>query len=353
MVAVYEPRNLYYFTGLEPQRITAVPTLLLVQRDTDPTLITGETELPKIQNVFGGETRTYKNYDLERRMVGQPKDVADEIEGVLGTQTQGLAVGIEYGNLPIVLLQALQNCVTPSKLVDVSDLIQKMRETKDPDEVELIRKSCEIHDHAYSYARTLSTSGRSELEVYAATYSELIREFGVLQYFGGDFVSGERSLQVGGPPTNRRLRRGDTFILDLAAANRNYWADSCRTFVVDAVPSQEQSKILETLKEALLAGEDRLSEGHVGRDVYNAVFQVIDRAGYGKLFTHHAGHGLGLEAWEPPFLIPGSNQEIKRGMVCAIEPGVYVPGVGGIRLENDYLVTNGKPQPLTKHMLDL
>jgi Xaa-Pro aminopeptidase len=351
-VVVYDPKNLYYFAGLEPQRVTSAPALLLAQRREEPRLIIGETDLPRVLNVFGGEIKFYKNYDLNRRMVAYPNDIPDELRGALGSQTLNGVVGIETWGLPPVILRALKNVAAASKMVDVSHVILEMRQVKDPDEVELIRRSCEIHDFAYSYARTQSAPGKSELQVYAATHSELTEKMGVPQYFGGDFVSGERTLQVGGPPTHRLLQKGDTLILDLAATNKSYWADSCRTFIVGSAPSREQSKIFEVLIEALAAGEDKLCEGYSGKDVYTAVFQVLDRAGYGKRFPHHAGHGLGLEAWEPPFLIPGSNQEIRRGMVCAIEPGVYVPGVGGIRLENDYLVTGHKPESLTKHPLE-
>ena len=157
---------------------------------------------------------------------------------------------------------------------------------------------------------------------------------------------------MGGPPTLRSLGNGETLILDLWLTANGYWSDTCRTFVIGEDPTSNQVKLLELLKRAMAAGEDKLRPGVKGFEVYNAVFNVIADAGLANRFPHHAGHGIGLEDQEPPFLIPASNETLIEGMVCTLEPGVYVPGVGGLRIEHNYLITTGKPDRLTKYPLD-
>jgi Xaa-Pro aminopeptidase len=228
-----------------------------------------------------------------------------------------------------------------------------MRQIKDRDEVEKLGQSCELDDFAYSVARTTISPGKTEVDVYAEIYEQLIKKRKQYQFFSGDFASGERSIEGGGPPTARVLNQGETFILDLWVTTDWYWADTARTFVVGGRPTGDQIKTLDLLKEAMRAGEEKMRPGSRGKDVYNAVRDVIAAAGHGERFPHHAGHGIGLDAWEPPFLIPGSVEEIREGMVLALEPGVYIPGVGGMRIENNYVIRSSGPETLVHSPIEL
>jgi Xaa-Pro aminopeptidase len=134
---------------------------------------------------------------------------------------------------------------------------------------------------------------------------------------------------------------------------RGYWADTCRTFVVGGSPTAAQQEVHSTLKRALEAGVEMLKPGIKASDVYRAVYQVIASHGWGQKFPHHAGHAVGLDAWERPFIIPGCDDKLEEGMVIALEPGVYLEGVGAMRIENNYLVSKEGGQSLSHYPLDL
>ena len=113
------------------------------------------------------------------------------------------------------------------------------------------------------------------------------------------------------------------------------------------VPNAKQIEVYDLLRRALEAGKEKLRPGIRARDVYQQVYEFIARAGYGAHFPHHAGHGVGLNAPEAPFLIPGSDEVLEEGMVVTLEPGIYLPGFGGLRMEDDYLITSDAPRVLS------
>jgi Xaa-Pro aminopeptidase len=285
-------------------------------------------------------------------MIAYPDFIAEEMKRIITKFAHLRRIGVEAWNIPKILISVLpQDAGT--HLVDLSSDILSMRAVKDSDEIEALRTSCQLNDFAYSVARKKSTAGNSELDVYASVQYELTRKVGSYQLFAGDFVSGERSLEIGGYPTARVLKNGETFILDLWLTTKGYWSDMCRTFVIGTRASAEQKRILEILKQAMTAGEEKLRPRSKGWEVHKAVFDVIAKAGYAKNFPHHAGHALGLDDQEPPFFIPGDNVELRENNVCTLEPGVYIPGVGGFRIENNYLVKSDHIEHLTQYSLEL
>ena len=353
------PKDVYYFTGaVAPSLLSLVhsntlPMYLLVFGDGRTELLTSQRDKGNAVEAFTGTVASYTNYDLQTHMVPDPEDIALEVKKLFSREPSSIKrIGIESWNIP----QALLNVVIQSsntRLHDLSASILRMRAVKDQDELTAIRAGSELSDFAYSIARSESIPGNSEVDVYASVLGELVRKVGSYQFLAGDFASGERSLKVGGPPTRRRMKEGETIIVDLWLTMRGYWSDTCRTFVIGGKPSARQLNLLELLKRAMLAGEEKLRPGEKAADVYKAVFGVIAAAGLGDMYPHHAGHGIGLDDWESPFLIPGSNQILERSMVCTLEPGAYVPGVGGIRIEHNYLIDGSSPTRLTKYPLDL
>ena len=227
---------------------------------------------------------------------------------------------------------------------------------KDRDEIDAIRSSCELDDLAYDVIKKNCVDGNTEIDVYAKAYQEVIKKANphTFQFFYGDVTSGERSVNGGaGPPTERVMRRGETLVLDLSTTTQGYFGDTCRTFVVDGKITERQQQTLDLLKRALAAGEEKLRPGVTAGDAYRSMYEVIAEKGYGDRFPHHGGHSIGLDCWEPPFIIPGSNEKLKQGMVIAMEPGVYIPGVGGMRIENNYLVEASGVESLSKFPLEL
>jgi Xaa-Pro aminopeptidase len=177
--------------------------------------------------------------------------------------------------------------------------------------------------------------------------SDSILRYGPFEFSRGDtWISGPRTLEMGGPPTRRKFRKGDSIILDLQAVANNYWADGARTYVVGKT-NRKQEEIFNVILRAKSKAEKLLRPGALCKDVYNTVAREIDRAGYLHLFPHHAGHGLGLEDQEGPFFIPGSEEKLEENMVCTIEPGIYDSQAGGFRDEDTYIITKGSSEKLT------
>lgn len=349
MAVISDPKSVYYFTGFLTSRPIRTDSYLLLSKNRSSILFTGSTEVPFAEKTFGGEIATYVNYDLNKRMVPYPDFVTSELKKFLHSNKYSAGtLGIESWSIPQILMQAITSETSPGSVADLSQRILGLRMIKDPDELEHIRRSCELGDFAYSIASSQSVPGKSEVEVYSFIHQELAKKVGTFQFFAGDFVSGERSLQVGGPPSPRILRKGETFITDLWITTKSYFTDTSRTFVVGHEPSAEQEHAMEVLKQVITSGEDKLRPGVKASDVYKAVLHAVTDAGYKKYFPHHAGHCIGLEPQEPPFFIPGCQDELAEKMVCTLEPGLYIPEIGGMRIENNYLITSHGFEQLSK-----
>jgi Xaa-Pro aminopeptidase len=337
---ISDPRNVTYLTGFQDVGATPVPTYLVLMRDGTDVLLTGDRKADAVSEVFRDEVITFQNYDLRTRMVARPDLASALLVPVLGRAGEVHKVGVESWHTPKAILDSVGKAAPGVRFVDLSKSLESMRLIKDPDEVASIRASCKLVDYAYSVAKSLATPGLSEVELYAAVHRKVVEKAGGFQYFSGDFTTGKRSVDPGasGAPTSLTLKRGDTLILDLWTTTNGYWADTCRTFTIGGAPSREQLHVYRVVEKAMNAGVSKMRPGATGGDVYRAVKGVMTEAGYGKLFTHHAGHGVGLDPWERPYLIPGSKDVVEEGMVLALEPGVYLKGVAGVRLENNYLV---------------
>jgi Xaa-Pro aminopeptidase len=225
------------------------------------------------------------------------------------------------------------------KYVDITPDIMTLRKTKGSDELAFLREATKRLELAYETAKRNITIGKSEIELCHDVMSNSILKHGPFEFSRGDtWISGPRTLGIGGPPTDRKFMEGESIILDLQAVYHNYWADGARTYVVGGV-NEKQNELFEVILEAKKKGEALLRPGTACRNVYGAVAREIEAAGYLRMFPHHAGHGLGLEDQEAPFFIPGSRERLEEGVVCTLEPGIYHPQIGGLRDEDTYIIT--------------
>ena len=177
---------------------------------------------------------------------------------------------------------------------------------------------------------------------------------------GGESVPIEPHVQSGpntalphGATSDRRVEIGDFLLLDFVTTVAGYYADITRTFVVGAEPTAEQRRVYETVLAANAAGRAAARPGVTGEELDAIVRRVIDDAGYGPNFIHRTGHGLGLEVHEEPQIVAGNRTPLAPGMVFTIEPGIYLPGWGGVRIEDDVVVTEDGCESLTSYSRDL
>jgi Xaa-Pro aminopeptidase len=169
----------------------------------------------------------------------------------------------------------------------------------------------------------------------------------------GDFAVSPGPERRGGPPTARVLQPGDLFILDYSVVIDGYRSDFTNTLVVGRDPTAGQQRLSDLCLTAMKAGEGALRPGAACQAVYDAGRGVFERAGVAEHFPHHAGHGLGLSHPEAPFFVRHSTETLHAGDVVTLEPGLYIEGVGGLRIENNYLITEDGYEQLSRHEIAL
>ena len=231
--------------------------------------------------------------------------------------------------------------------------VADMRRQKDADEVELLRRCMRAGEAGHAWARAHVRPGMTELDVYCGVNSACIQAAGHAVIVYGDFAVSPGPERRGGPPTSRVLEVGDMLILDFSVVIEGYRGDFTNTLVVGREPSPDQQRLYDLCVQAMTAGEKELVAGRACRTVYDAVRDVFDRAGAARHFPHHAGHGLGLTHPEAPYFVREADETLLAGDVVTLEPGLYVAGIGGIRIEHNYLISERGYERLSNHTIAL
>ena len=205
--------------------------------------------------------------------------------------------------------------------------------------LEAIERCVQINESAYRAICKKEASGESEITLFGLVREKVMEHTGFSNHMIYDFLAGTRTAQVSGFPTNYRIQRGDTLIADLLPRNKGVYADMTRTFFAGK-PSDKQDYIYEILCEAMQKGEEILQPGRSAGEIYEVVALVFRKYGLEYNFPHHAGHGLGLGYYETPYFLKEETETLQENMVVALEPGLYVQGEFGIRIENNYVITS-------------
>lgn len=265
----------------------------------------------------------------------------------------GTRIGYEASSVPSGIIEGLRADRGTLQLIDVDPLVHEMKRSKDRDEIEIMRRSIDAGAAAMDAARQQVRPGMTELEVYLLVAETAARaaEQQVLVY--GDFVSGPRCEKVGGPPTDRRIERGDLVLLDFSVVIGGYRGDFANTFRCGEAPTKEHRRLYEACLEAMAAGEALVRAGRPGREIDAAVRESFAGKHLAENFRSHSGHGLGLGHPDPPYLVPESTDTLVAGDIIAIEPGQYIDGVAGMRFERNYLVTEDGYELLSHHKLQI
>ena len=247
-------------------------------------------------------------------------------------------LGVEAKSMTLAERDDLQTRLGDVVIVPVSGLVESMRRAKDPAEIQLLRDAIALGDRAFAWMLDHLNPGATEREIALALEMKM-REWGADQVSFPPIVgSGELSAHIHHTPTDRELQKGDLVLLDFGCRLLGYCSDLTRTVVLGPA-TDEQRSMYELVLKSQHEGISRTAPGLGGAEVDRAARAVIEEAGHGKHFGHGLGHGVGLEIHEDPRLNRISEDTLGPGDVVTVEPGVYLQGTGGIRIEDCVLVT--------------
>jgi Xaa-Pro aminopeptidase len=255
-------------------------------------------------------------------------------------------LGIEGNSATVSLERSLAKELAKLEIVVTENLVERLRIVKDKSEIEATRVACVQARRAFDVVRASLTGNMTEAEV-AAELEYQARRFGAKALSFPPIVAvGPRAALPHARPTKRKLSESDFTLIDWGVNSGLYMSDLTRIVVTGKI-SPKLRKIYGVVLKAQLAAIDAIQPGRTCEQVDAVARKIITRAGFGKAFGHGLGHGTGLEIHEAPRLAVGQKTKLRPGMIVTVEPGIYVPGWGGVRIEDDVLVTRTGHEVLT------
>ena len=259
-----------------------------------------------------------------------------------------VTVGFEAEVVTYAVFEQLAAAFGADRLESTTSLITACRQVKDRAEVERIEAAADIADAAFASVVAQLQPGLTERTIAATLNFEMLSRGAAGLSFDTIVASGPNSALPHAEPSMREVADGDLIVFDFGAAVDGYGSDMTRTVCVGSGPSPEQREIYDVVAAAQEAGVQAVAVGVATAEVDRVCRSIIADAGYGDRFIHGTGHSLGLEIHEAPFLSASSKDILEHRMVVTVEPGIYVPGLGGVRIEDTVLVDRAGPRRLTK-----
>lgn len=260
-------------------------------------------------------------------------------EELLRKKLKGFSkIGVNSSELTHANYKFIRKCAPKAKLVDVSEAIGRARMIKDSEEISRLRKACQIASHTADAIPDIVREGMKETEAAAELNYMMMRLGASGPAFATNASFGSTTAEPHYVPAGRKLRRGQLALFDFGASYQRYASDITRTYTCGA-PSARQRKMYETVLEAQLAAIDGVADGVHGKEVDGAARKIIDSSPFKGKFIHGTGHGLGLSVHDPGAISSARDMVLREGMVLTVEPGVYLKNFGGVRIEDDVLVT--------------
>jgi Xaa-Pro dipeptidase len=344
-----KPSALVLANGVEPHLdssffyITGFPyglfegAFLILQRAGRISLITNTLEEPI--------ARTYAQNRLEIYVESDPKAIKIRLKKILRGDAK--KVGINSSELSYRTFTQLRSMLgSSSKFQDVSSAFDAARLIKDSTEIALIQKACDIASKTYPKIPSMLKEGITESTVAAKMAYEMQRLGGSGNSFETILAFGSNSAQPHYSAGEARLKRGQFVLSDYGTKYKRYCSDITRTLVYGKA-SKKQKRMYEVVKDALETATDLCTPEHAGDEVHKKVAKLIDSTEFKGRFIHSTGHSLGLNVHDGAGLSLRNKNKLEPGMVVTVEPGIYLPGFGGVRIEDDVLITKGKPRILT------
>ncbi|POX52271.1 aminopeptidase P family protein [Streptomyces sp. Ru72] len=318
--------DLVWLTGYRPVETERL-TLLVLRAGHDPVLVVPTLEAPDAARAPGGSALTLRDWT----------DGKDPYEAASSLLTADGRYGISDNAWALHLL-GLRERLPDAGHVALTRALPMLRAVKDAAELDRLTAAGAAADATYEEIRKVPFAGRREREV-AADLADLLRHFGHSQVDFTIVASGPNGANPHHEAGERVIERGDMVVLDFGGLKHGYGSDTTRTVHVGE-PTDEERRVHDLVRAAQEAGFRAVRPGAACQDVDRAARAVIADAGYGEYFIHRTGHGIGVTTHEPPYMIEGEEQQLVPGMCFSVEPGVYLPGRFGVRIEDIVTVTD-------------
>lgn len=330
-VAVNPGPTLTYLTGLN-FHLMERPVVLIVTQNQPPAIIVPELEIAKTVGL---------DYEIKAYPYGEnPADWQQVFRKALhDTDLYGRTIGVEPRCLRVLELRYLENGAPGAHIISAEKELAGLRITKDADEIAKMRQAVKIAQDALEATLPLIKIGMSERELANELVIQLLRHGSQPELPFSPIVSGgPNSANPHASPSDRKIQAGDLFLFDWGAAYNGYISDLTRTFAVGEIDTKFE-KIHKVVQEANAAGRAAGKPGAPCSAVDKATRDVIEKAGYGVYFRHRTGHGIGMEGHEEPYMRGDNPLLLEPGMAYTVEPGIYFLGEGGVRIEDNLVVT--------------
>ncbi len=323
--------SLTYLTGLH-FHLSERPVIFIFVPHSPPVIVLPELEAAKLKSI-----------DYPFQAFPYTEDLATWVDAfrlaARAAKIDEQRVGIEPRGLRYLELNLLQQAAPNVILTPADEILAKLRMVKDDKEAEYMQAAAQIAETALQKTLNLIKPGKTEKEIAAALTMQLLQNGSNPQLPFFPIVSGgPNSANPHAAPSDRPLQTGDLLVIDYGASVEGYLSDITRTFAIGPV-EPEFEKIAEIVLAANTAGRAAVKPGVTAASIDLAAREVITQAGYGQYFIHRTGHGLGVEGHEYPYLRADNTLLLTTGMTFTVEPGIYLPDRGGVRIEDDVIVT--------------
>ncbi|MFC8145226.1 M24 family metallopeptidase [Streptomyces paradoxus] len=318
--------DLVWLTGYTPPAVTERLTLLVLAAGQDPVLVVPALEAPDAHRAAGAAALTLRDWT----------DGKDPYAATAALLDSSGRFGISDNAWALHLL-ALQQALPGSSYASLTEALPMLRAVKDAAELDLMAAAGAAADATFEEIRDVPFAGRREFEV-AADLDRLLRRHGHEQVDFTIVASGPNGANPHHEAGDRVIARGDMIVLDFGGLRDGYGSDTSRTVHVGE-PTDEERRVHDIVRAAQEAGFRAVRPGAACQDVDRAARRVIADAGYGEYFIHRTGHGIGVTTHEPPYMIEGEERPLVPGMCFSVEPGIYLPGRFGVRIEDIVTVT--------------
>ena len=323
--------TLVYLTGLH-FHLMERPVTALFTPGKSPTLVLPELELAKLTSL----PFTIQAFSYSDDPATWPAAFSKAVQA---SGIDGKKVGVEPTRMRLLEYRYLKQAAPEARFLHADESLAQLRMRKDAGEIAAMRKAVDIAQKALLASLPFIRAGATEKQIAAKLTVQLLRAGSEPELAFAPIVSGgPNSANPHASPSDRPLQAGDLLVIDWGAIYDGYVSDLTRTFAIGPV-EDEFAQIARVVAQANTAGREAAGPEIAAEQVDQAARGVIERAGYGAYFTHRTGHGVGMEGHEPPYIRAGNTLPLLPGMTFTVEPGIYLPGRGGVRIEDNVVIT--------------